>query len=74
MNKNYLTRPFASELLGLEEVQKWAKDLGIMNHQLLKYSREKNKKPLSKFLSDALESQKKPEPVKKAEPIIAQHP
>jgi hypothetical protein len=47
MNKNYLTRPFASDLLGLEEVQKWAKELNIMNVQLLRYSREKNRKTLS---------------------------
>ena len=39
MNKNYLTRPFASDILSLEEVQRWAKEVNVMNTQLLKYSR-----------------------------------
>jgi hypothetical protein len=32
MNKNYLTRPSSGELLGLPSIQKWAKELGILNH------------------------------------------
>ena len=53
LNKNYLTRPFASDILGFPEVQKWAKDMNIMNHQLLKYSREKDKKSMSHYLKAA---------------------
>lgn len=32
MNKNYKTRPKTEDLLKLDTVQKWAKDLKIMNH------------------------------------------
>jgi hypothetical protein len=35
MNKNHLTRPSATDLLGLDIVQKWAQELGLMNQQLL---------------------------------------
>jgi hypothetical protein len=31
LNKNYLTRPFASEILSLPEVQKWAKEVNVMS-------------------------------------------
>lgn len=32
MNKNYTTRPTARDLLNLDMVQQWAKDLNVMNH------------------------------------------
>ena len=53
MNKDYLTRPSAADILRLDFVQKWAKDLNIMNHQLLKYSRDKG---VGKSIKQFLES------------------
>lgn len=52
MNKNYLTRPTARELLNLDMIQQWAKDLNVMNHQLSKYGRDRsvNKRSLDVFL------------------------
>jgi len=36
MNKDYKKRPTAADLLGLDLIQKWAKETNCMNHQLLK--------------------------------------
>jgi hypothetical protein len=43
MNKDYLTRPFANDLLGLDFIQRWAKEQNIMSHQLQKASRKQQK-------------------------------
>ena len=32
MNKDYQTRPTASEIISLDFMQQWAKELNIMNH------------------------------------------
>ena len=50
MNKDYQTRPSASDILKLDFIHKWAKDLKIMNHQLLRYGREKQSTNLKSFL------------------------
>ena len=52
MNKNYKTRPTARDILSLDMIQRWAKDLNIMNHQLSKFarSRDPQKSTLEDFL------------------------
>ena len=44
MNKNYTTRPTAREILSLDVIQRWAKDLNIMNHKLAQFSRGRDPK------------------------------
>ena len=60
MNKNYKTRPYASDLLALEFVQRWAKEANIMNQQLLKYARLP-KTDINTFLKNTKDSLK-PQP------------
>ena len=72
MNKDYQTRPHASDILKLDFVLKWAKDLKIMNHQLLRYGREKCQTNITSFLEATERSLKKyDEPVRliKSNPI-----
>ena len=57
MNKNYTTRPTARDLLNLDMIQQWAKDLNVMNHQLSRYGRDRNANKTS--LEEYLKASKK---------------
>ena len=66
MNKNYQTRPFTSDLLGLEMIQNWAKDLGIMNQQLVfaQRNREYDAAHFLQMTRDSLKIAKEPRTTK----------
>ena len=40
MNKDYHTRPSVNDILGLDFIQRWAREQNIMSHQLQKASRK----------------------------------
>ena len=48
MIKDYKMRPSASQLLSLDFIQRWCKELNMNNHQTLRYSR--GTIPITKFL------------------------
>ena len=42
MNKDYHSRPSINDLLGLDFIQRWAREQNIMSHQLQKASRKQH--------------------------------
>ena len=54
MNKDFKTRPTSSQLLGLDIIQNWATELGIMTNQISRC--KKFRKDVQVFLAAAKES------------------